>query len=405
MSSVAERNLIGSLVLMPVNYREVRKLVSSEDFENADMGKIFDGIGNMVARGEGVDQISVGNRFAEWGVTIYDSTQIFEWAIAEVYAAPATEYAKKVRNDSITRKLRVVASTIMEKINRVHEPLDVAIDVSNYVDAIRENVSSGELTTKVLGDVLEGEDGYDWLIPGLIERQDRLIVTGPEGFGKTTFIRQLTILAAAGINPITFEKIQPVKVLVIDAENTERQWRRAVRYMTHQAARVGSVDPRKTIHIAAGRRIDLTKGSHLSEIHNLVDIHKPDMLMIGPLYKLVPKAINNDDDATPLIVALDSLRDRGLSLIMEAHAGKTTNLDGDRDLRPRGSAALLGWPEFGFGLTPVVNEPMKVKLVRWRGDRDNRAWPKILMKGGEWPWMPEEAFVPYKEPSSEVWLG
>ena len=405
MSSVAERNLIGSLVLMPVNYREVRKLVSSEDFENADMGKIFDGIGNMVARGEGVDQISVGNRFAEWGVTIYDSTQIFEWAIAEVYAAPATEYAKKVRNDSITRKLRVVASTIMEKINRVHEPLDVAIDVSNYVDAIRENVSSGELTTKVLGDVLEGEDGYDWLIPGLIERQDCLIVTGPEGFGKTTFIRQLTILAAAGINPITFEKIQPVKVLVIDAENTERQWRRAVRYMTHQAARVGSVDPRKTIHIAAGRRIDLTKGSHLSEIHNLVDIHKPDMLMIGPLYKLVPKAINNDDDATPLIVALDSLRDRGLSLIMEAHAGKTTNLDGDRDLRPRGSAALLGWPEFGFGLTPVVNEPMKVKLVRWRGDRDNRSWPKILMKGGEWPWMPEEAFVPYKEPSSEVWLG
>lgn len=405
MSSVAERNLIGSLVLMPVNYREVRKLVSSEDFENADMGKIFDGIGNMVARGEGVDQISVGNRFPEWGVTIYNSTHVFEWAVAEVYAAPATEYAKKVRNDSITRKLRIVASTIMEKINRVHEPLDVAIDVSNYVDAIRENVSSGELTTKVLGDVLEGEDGYDWLIPGLIERQDRLIVTGPEGFGKTTFIRQLTILAAAGINPITFEKIQPVKVLVIDAENTERQWRRAVRYMTHQAARVGSVDPRKTIHIAAGRRIDLTKGSHLSEIHNLVDIHKPDMLMIGPLYKLVPKAINNDDDATPLIVALDSLRDRGLSLIMEAHAGKTTNLDGDRDLRPRGSAALLGWPEFGFGLTPVVNEPMKVKLVRWRGDRDNRAWPKILMKGGEWPWMPEEAFVPYKEPSSEVWLG
>lgn len=403
--SKAEENLLGSLILMPANYRDVRRLVSADDFENSDMGKIFDGIGNMIARGEGVDQISVGNRFAEWGIKLFSSPVLFEWAAAEVYAAPATEYAKRVRNDSITRKLKLVAQTIMEKVASVHEPLDVAIDVSNYVDSIREQVSTGELTTKVLGEVLEGEDGYDWLVPGLLERQDRLIVTGPEGFGKTTFIRQLTILAAAGINPITFEKINPVKVLVIDAENTERQWRRAVRYMTTQAARLGTTDPRKTIHIAAGRRIDLTKGSHLSEIHNLVDIHKPDMLMIGPLYKLVPKAINNDDDATPLIVALDSLRDRGLSLIMEAHAGKTTNLDGDRDLRPRGSAALLGWPEFGFGLTPVPNEPSKVKLVRWRGDRDNRSWPKVLMKGGEWPWMPEESFVPYQAPTSEVWLG
>lgn len=403
--SIAEENLLGSLILQPVNYREIRSLVAADDFDNSDKGKIFDGIGRMIAHGIDVDQISVANRFPEWGVQLYREVDVFTWARAEVYAAPATEYAKRVRNDSITRKLKVLAQSITERVSQVHEPIDVAIDVSNYVDAIRENVSSGELTTKVLGEVLEGDDNYDWLVPGLLERQDRLIVTGPEGFGKTTFIRQLSILAAAGLNPITFEKIKPVKVLVIDAENTERQWRRAVRYMTNQAARLGSQDPRKTIHIAAGRRIDITKGSHLSEIHNLVDIHKPDMMMIGPLYKLVPKAINNDDDATPLIVALDSLRDRGLTLIMEAHAGKTTNLDGDRDLRPRGSAALLGWPEFGFGLAPVPNEPMKVKLQRWRGDRDGRNWPKVMMKGGQWPWMPEESFVPYVEPSSEVWLG
>lgn len=404
MSRVAEQNLIGSLILYPKAFRDVKEFVSSDDFENVDMGKIFDGIGQMIATGQDIDQITVSNRFAEWGIRLYHASSVFEWATAEVHFSSATEYARAVRNESIRRKLKNVAADVIQKLNTSVEPLDIAIDVSNSVDAIREGVSSGEIKTKVLGEILEGEDGYDWLIPGLLERQDRLIVTGPEGFGKTTFIRQLSILAAAGLNPITFEKIRPVKVLVIDAENTERQWRRAVRYMTQQAARLGVIDPRRTIHIAAGRRIDLTKGSHLSEIHNLVDIHKPDMLMIGPLYKLVPRAINNDDDATPLIVALDSLRDRGLALIMEAHAGKTTNVDGDRDLRPRGSAALLGWPEFGFGLKPVVGDANKVQLSRWRGDRDGRDWPKILVKGGEWPWMAEENFVPYQAPKSEVWL-
>jgi hypothetical protein len=404
VNRLAEENLLGVLILQPTSFREIKALVSSSDFANADMGKVFDGISQMIARGQDVDQITVANRLSDWGVRLYTLANVFEWCRAEIHYTAAMEYATAVRNDSIKRKLREAASDVLTRLSSSENPLDVAIDTANMIAEIREGVSTGEIRTRVLGEILEGEDSYDWLIPGLLERQDRLIVTGPEGFGKTTFIRQLTILAAAGINPITFERIKPIRVLVIDAENTERQWRRAVRYMTQQAARIGVVDPRRTIHIAAGRRIDLTKGSHLSEIHNLVDVHKPDILMIGPLYKLVPKAINNDDDATPLIVALDSLRDRGLSLIMEAHAGKTTNMDGDRDLRPRGSAALLGWPEFGFGLKPVPTEPNKVHLSRWRGDRDGRNWPKVLVKGGEWPWMPEESFVPFREPDSAVWL-
>jgi hypothetical protein len=95
------------------------------------------------------------------------------------------------------------------------------------------------------------------------------------------------------------------------------------------------------------------------------------------------------------------LRDRGLCLIMEAHAGKATNMEGDRDLRPRGSAALLGWPEFGFGLKPVTGDPEKVQLARWRGDRDGRAWPKIIRKGGIWPWMTEENFIAQNAPGSD----
>jgi len=391
VSTSAEQRLLGAIILGSRFYAQSSKLVTSDHFTETDFGKVFDGIGQMISNGEAVDAITVSSKFPIWGVKI-NPAEVHKWVAEthDAYAAP--QYAHTVRNDSLRRSLGTLVDVIQYKrLDPSSEPMDVATEASNFLDSLRNGSMGNGLEAKQLSEILQGDDSYDWIVPGLLERQDRLIVTGPEGFGKTTFIRQISILSAAGINPITFEKIRPVRVLVVDAENTERQWRRAVRFMSEKAADVGVVDPRQTIQVAAGKRIDITKGSHLSDIHRLIDEHKPDMLMIGPLYKLVPKAINNDDDAAPLIVALDSLRERGLTLIMEAHAGKASNLEGERDLRPRGSAALLGWPEFGFGLRPVVGEPEVIQLSRWRGDRDERLWPRKMRRGGMWPWMPEEA--------------
>ncbi len=389
----AEKALLGALILQPSQVRECAKIVTPDDFADIKFGKLFAGLCQMTAMGDLIDPITVSNNIPAFGIPNFHAADM--WALTSDAYTPymALEYAKNVKNDSVKRSLRIVAATIMQEANDSSvEPLTVAAKATNMLEVVREGSKSGTLDTKLLGEILQGDDSYDWLIPGLLERQDRLIVTGPEGFGKTTFIRQIAILSAAGINPMTFDRIKPVNVLVIDAENTEKQWRRAVRGMSEMAANLGARDPREAIHIAAGKRIDITKGSHLSEIHNLIDVHKPDMVMIGPLYKLVPKAINTDDDAAPLIVALDSLRERGVCLLMEAHAGKANNVDGDRDLRPRGSAALLGWPEFGFGLKPVAGEKDAVQLSRWRGDRDERSWPKKMRRGGRWPWIPDEIF-------------
>ena len=64
------------------------------------------------------------------------------------------------------------------------------------------------------------------------------------------------------------------------------------------------------------------------------------------------------------------LRARGITLVLEAHAGHATTKGDERNMRPRGSAALMGWPEFGYGLR--WNEMGDVDMVAWRGDRDAR---------------------------------
>ncbi|PZF11753.1 hypothetical protein DEI98_06435 [Curtobacterium sp. MCLR17_034] len=386
----AEQNLLGAIIRDPLQAGRIHGMVASGDFSDARMGVIFDGIMERLSRSDAIDAAIVDTALAGWGVRGLE-TEVFTWADPLVYSFAAPEYAAGVRADAVRRESRSIANTMQEDLAAGAPPMDAASMALNRLQTLVDGHSTGMLQTKTLAEILAGSDAYDWVIPELLERKDRLIVTGPEGSGKTTFVRQLAVLASAGIHPTSFKPIDPVKVLVVDAENTERQWRRAVRFTARRAQEVGAVDPGLAINIVAGNRIDITRGSHLSEIHRLIDRHKPDVLFIGPLYKLVPKAINNDDDAAPLIVGLDSLRERDIALVMEAHAGKSASATGERDLRPRGSAALLGWPEFGFGLRPDpdgTGDMRTVAVSRWRGDRDERAWPKRMIRGASWPWEP-----------------
>jgi replicative DNA helicase len=231
------------------------------------------------------------------------------------------------------------------------------------------------------------------------------MLTGGEGGGKTTFMRQIAICAAAGVHPTTFRTIDPVRVLVIDAENNRRQWRRQAARIAGAATRYGT-DPAQNMHLTTIEdmpkgRLVVTDPRDAAAVHRLIDQHAPDLLVIGPMYKLTNRAITSDDDAAPLITALDGFRGRGVTLAIEAHAGHALGAGGERDLRPRGSSALLGWPEFGFGLRrrsvadggPADDAHRMVDVVRWRGDRETgRKWPDTMYADprNPFPWTPED---------------
>jgi replicative DNA helicase len=385
----AERNLLIAVITAPRQYRFTEGLVSRHDFMDDRLGIIYEQIGHMVAKGLTVGFVEVVDRFPEWGVRNLDFAELISWDDGTVYSHGAAEYARHVRSESLRRVAANIGRVLVEESRDAGiAPADILTKGRGALESALDNASSGLLQAVSLSQILEGQDSYDWVVPGLLERQDRLILTGSEGTGKSTFSRQLCVLSAAGLHPTKFTPIDPVKVLVVDAENTEKQWRRASRWMARRAKEMGVVDPTERVMVAAGKRIDVTRGSHLGEIHRLVDLHKPDMLYIGPLYKITSGAIMTDDDAAPLLVALDSLRERGLTLLMEAHAAKGAS-ESVREWRPRGSAALMGWPEFGLGLSKL-NEGGDVELVRWRGDRDEREWPTFMRRGYDWPWEPAD---------------
>ncbi len=392
MSLDVERVVIASLLLDGRRMREATQQCTPRDFADSRLGTIYSGMARMVARGEPIDQITVSSHLADWGVRGVDMVDLFSWTSQVPHAGNVSFYAEQVRRNAMQRALMTAAKRMEDSVGQ--EPPDRVLEQAmEDLRGIREDHIIDELRAVPLVEVLHTDAEYDWAIKGLLERRDRVMITGPEGFGKSTLVRQMAITAAAGIHPFREYPIDPARVLVIDAENTEKQWARETAKWANSAETITSEDPSENMQLACVRRLDLSKDIDLGQVHRLIDEHRPDVLFIGPLYRLIPRAINSDDDAAPLLANLDTIRDRGIALVIEAHAGHATNPKGERDLRPRGSAALLGWPEFGIGLRRNAKNPLHADLVRWRGDRDQRGWPAKLgraQKQGDqrWPWRP-----------------
>lgn len=394
MGSEAERAVIGAILLDDRAFRAVDEILDPADFSSPQLEQVYAGIQRMVAEQRPVDVLTVGAAMPGWGVRGFTAEDLHILESQTPHTAGAAFWAEEIRNTSVRRSVRRVLSAAEVAISSPEtEPGE---SLARTIESLRE-VQAGSvrdpLAAKTLAEILAMTDRYDWVIPGLLERKDRFILTGGEGAGKSTFVRQVAIASAAGLHPFTLEHIKPVKVLIVDAENSEQQWRRSAERIVSTVRRLGArTDPAEAVRLVCAPRLDVTRDSHLGQLHRLLDRHEPDVLFIGPLYRLTPRAITNDDDAAPLLTALDTIRDRSVAMVMEAHAGHALGVGGERDLRPRGSAALMGWPEFGKGIRVNRDDDRVYDVVSWRGDREERKWPKQLRHGeherAELPWVP-----------------
>ena len=386
MSTNPEELVIGCCLLNENVIPLAANTLEPEDFGSANLAEVFRAIVQLKKSGHPVDPFSATTKATENGVRGLGNTFLYEVMSATPAASSVGYYAEQVKDQSLRRKLQLAGARYQQAATNPEIPVTQTMtDMLDTLKGIRDGSTNTNLEALTLREILDiPETPDDWIIPGLLQKRERMIITGWEGLGKTTWIRQMSICMAAGLNPITLDEIKPVRVLVIDVENTNTQWRNETRGMVAKVQRIGKVDPTTSMRVHCGNRMDVRRDKDLGLIHRLVDEHDPEVLFIGPIYKLLPNAIQTDDDAAPLITALDSLRDRGLGLIMEAHATKASREGGS--LAPRGSNALTGWPEFGFGLAPNDDG---ADIQRWRGDRSrDRQWPKKLFRGSNGlPWV------------------
>jgi hypothetical protein len=388
--AAAERAVLGSCLLGKLEIvAAVRAALPPDPFYVASHGAIWRAVCALADDGVAPDQVTVparvkaaGDRWSEPQDTLYVH-DLYE--AAPLVANPA--HARQVADWVRIRRIWEAGTRITQQAAAVAE---MGADVDHALDRLVTQVQGDMATLSVashdpepvsphpveLDAFLSGDDpAYDWVIPGLLERGDRVILTGGEGQGKSTLLRQIAVQAASGIHPFGGAEFPPLRVLLLDMENTYRQLRREFR----------------GLRLAAGSRyggglfIEICSGLNLGDRQDgdrLLDIVKnrdPDILVTGPSYKMVAGPPTEEGPAAIVAAYLDRIRhDHGCAIVLEAHTPHASN-GGRRPKRPYGASLWLRWPEFGVFLGA------KGELDHWRGQRDEREWPDALQRGGDWP--------------------
>lgn len=320
---VAEQSTLGGMLLSSRAVADCLGIVRAGDFALPKHEVIFETIQRLAGAGAPVDVISVTDELIKQNQLAQAGGADYVHSLTSVVptAANAGYYAGIVREAATRRGLALIGQQLQQF---APQPGVALAQAMGALEELRDATAAGDAGRvkwmREVMDVPEMDDVPDWVIPDVLERKDRLMLSAGEGVGKSTLIRQMAILSAAGIHPFKFAPIKPIRVLVVDAENSERQWRRASRRLVEEATMRGR-DPLGSIALHCVGVMDITKAADLGRVHSWIDQAKPDLLVIGPLYRVVSGSLDKEEDAKPTLRALDSLRERGVSMLIEVHAG------------------------------------------------------------------------------------
>lgn len=386
-----EQDLIGVAILSPELTQSIQ--LEPADFYSPTAGAIWQAIGAIHQTGRQPDPVLILDEAARHGGRV-DHTEIID-AVGCGIAANADVYADKIRDGAERRRIAEQLTRAQQMLNEGAPVAEVMGDITSRLDAsspMEAEVSKAMTLEEFVSQKLPETQ---WVIPGLLAKGDRLVLTGMEGLGKSVLMRQIGICAAGGRHPFTLDEAPPRRVLYIDCENPLTIM---VKTMTKMFAtlRQQGVDFGDRMWIKRfPQGLDLSKARDQLMLHTLCRTFRPDVLMLGPAYKLYVggSGAREEDLARQVTSILDGLREEyGFALILEHHSPHGQNgMNGfERAVRPIGSSLWLRWPEFGYGLAKPKDFDPDVRtadFVPWRGARDQRDWPTQLTQGTHVPWV------------------
>jgi hypothetical protein len=216
----------------------------------------------------------------------------------------------------------------------------------------------------------------DWIAEGIYARGKLTLFGGREKGGKSLVQLGLAVCMASGGGEIAGISVKPGTVLIIDAENGERE--------IHRRLRAIGLKPEHSERLvcAEARGFDLRED--LGQVVDLIDRYEPDLLLLDSFRALWR---GDERDEAQVADALDPLRelshDRVLAAGLTHHAQKAGE-------EYRGSSAIGASVEWVVMLSRVRDDLDRTRrklsnpLARFAREREDR-WLSICSEGDDGP--------------------
>lgn len=379
----AERALLGAQ-LLAADARNVASSLSSEAYLKPAHGALHHTIQKLHTDGQPIDAVTVADALATHEIDSLGGRSGLLTLIADTPSTSNAAAYTRIIETHWLRRQRL--SSIAKAVDSLYGCDDAGVDTALQaaVDTTTRTHAAGLPAVAVDSFLAGDEEDFDWVIEGVLERTDRVLVTGPEGGGKSTLLRQIAVQVAAGIHPFTLDEAEPRNVLLLDLENSRRHVRRQLRPLRISAG--GRLNP-DHLHVTShAEGLDLLDPTDRSGLERLIADVQPDLVVGGPVYKLVGGDPTEEQPAKAAATLLDKLRIRhGFALVLETHQPHEAS-GSKRPERPYGASLWKRWPEFGLHIGADPSGTGTSELRHWRGARDERDWPSALKRGGDWPW-------------------
>lgn len=381
-----ERHAIGWMFWSAQNVETAVSVLSPADFRSVALGEVFRTIAEQYEAGQPTDLESIGYLLRDRGVTEPSASDL-----VSMFAVSTPGHRKAldaVARGAALRRMWALGSTLQ---SAVHEPgANPTVLRDNVMEQLEAAAMPGQggppeelIDFDAFVDEPLGESS-EWVIPGLLRRDWRCVLTATPGVGKSTLIRQLLLVASRGRHPLLPDvPIAPIRTLFLEIENPDDALKLATRPWKHYADdHIGASTGNCAMLDLRRSGIDVLSPVGQSKLHGALAWFKPDVLAIGPIYKIANRGDgDHESHARALQALLDRLRRRfGFALLLEHHVPKEGR-------KSYGSAAWGWWPELAFHLE-LANDARSVSLQRPdRADRVSHMWPAQLERSSPWPWV------------------
>jgi hypothetical protein len=390
----AEAAVLGAMLLA----RDARVTIADEALTAADFykpahGALFQTMSDLATAGVPVDAVTVADHLGRAGLLdeLGGAGALLAIQAGTPSISNVARYARIVMRHAAGRRLLVAAADATQAVYDHQDPGEVAQRAVAALDAIDAPSDAPPQGLSLLADIAAAdvEQTQPWVCDGLFREQWRAVAVGPEGFGKSVLSTQLAMCIAAGVHPLSFERITPAPTLMLILENRQDTVAHHHKLVERALGKWAS-GPRLSWALHKPQGMNLRNARHRAELVEVLHRVRPALVVISPIYKLfrVEPGENYEQATAAVQSILDELIARHhFALFCEHHAGKGNG--SERNLDPSGSALWLRWPEFGFKLKPDSSNPKaftRLTLDRYRGDRIPADWPQEITKGRDWPW-------------------